>query len=283
MKDVFVYAFADEASSSLDGQIAALKRNHLSGIELRNVDGESVSSMSLEKAKDIRRHLDDNGLITWSAGSPIGKIGIKDAFAPHLDQLRHTLDVAHELGAQHLRMFSFYMPEGEDPALYRDEVLERLSRMAEAAEGSGVLLCHENEKGIYGDLAPRCLDILTAVPQIRGIFDPANFIQSGQETLSAWEMLKPYIEYMHIKDALPDGNVVPSGCGAGNVPQIVREFIVMGGRHFTIEPHLTVFSGLGALEREGEKSGIGQVYAYESSDAAFDAACKAFATILEEA
>lgn len=282
MKEPFVYAFADEAGSSLDSQIAALVRNGLSGIELRNVDGESVSALSIAKAREIRRMLDDHGLITWSAGSPIGKIGIRDAFAPHLDQLRHTLDVANELGAKHLRMFSFFMPKGEDPALYRDEVMERLSRMAEAAEGSGVLLCHENEKGIYGDVAPRCLDILASIPQIRGIFDPANFIQSGQETLSAWEMLKTHIEYMHIKDALPDGNVMPSGCGAGHVPQIVREFIAMGGQHFTIEPHLTIFSGLKALEREGEKSGVGQVYAYENSDAAFDAACKAFQTILQE-
>lgn len=282
MKNCFVYAFADEASDSLDGQIAALVRNHLNGIELRNVDGESVSGLSIAKAKEIRRRLDDHGLITWSAGSPIGKIGITDDFAPHLDQLRHTLDVANELGAKHLRMFSFFMPVNEDPAQYRDEVMERLARMAEAAEGSGVLLCHENEKGIYGDIASRCLDILTTFPQIKGIFDPANFIQSGQETLSAWEMLKPYIEYMHIKDSLPDGNVVPSGCGAGNVPQIVREFIAMGGRHFTIEPHLTVFSGLKLLEREGIESGIGQTHAYENSDAAFDAACKAFASILEE-
>ena len=283
MNDLFIYAFADEAADALDGQITAMVRNGLNGVELRNVDGESVSSLSLEKAKEIRRRLTDHGLTTWSAGSPIGKIGIEDEFAPHLDMLRHTLDVANELGAKHLRMFSFFLPKEKDPTLFRNQVMDRLGQMVEAAEGSGVMLCHENEKGIYGDIAPRCLDILTTFPQIKGIFDPANFIQSGQETLSAWEMLKAHIEYMHIKDALADGNVVPSGCGEGHVPQIVREFIAMGGKHFTIEPHLTVFSGLKALEREGDESGVGRIYTYESSDAAFDAACNAFRSIIREA
>ena len=143
-----IYAFADEASTSLSGQIIAMLRNHMQGLEIRGVDGQNVSEISIEKAREVKNRLADNGLVTWSVGSPIGKIDIvKDDFARHMDVLKHTLDVAHELDAKHLRMFSFYIPQGENPAVYRDEVLERLTRMAEAAEGSGVLLCHENEKG----------------------------------------------------------------------------------------------------------------------------------------
>ena len=102
-----IYAFADEASPSIDEQIAAMKRNGLSGLEIRGVDGENVSVISLNKAREVRRKLEDAGLSVWSIGSPIGKIDIKNGdFDAHLDQLRHTLDVARELDEKNLRMFS---------------------------------------------------------------------------------------------------------------------------------------------------------------------------------
>ena len=106
-----IFAFADEASPSVDGQITAMLRNHMDGVELRNVDGENVSDISLDKAREVRRRLDDAGLTTWSIGSPIGKIDIvKDDFKAHLDKLRHTVDVARILGAENIRMFSFTIP-----------------------------------------------------------------------------------------------------------------------------------------------------------------------------
>lgn len=279
MKRPLLIAFADEAGPRLDEQIAALLRNGMDGIELRNVDGENVSDISLDKARQVRRRLDDAGLITWSVGSPIGKIDlVGDDFAAHLDKLRHTVDIARVLGAGNIRMFSFYLPVGEDPARYRDEVMERLGRMAQACEGSGVTLCHENEKGIYGDVAARCLDIHESVPALAGIFDPANFIQCGQDTAEAWAMLKSHVKYMHIKDALADGTVVPAGRGIGNVRMIVKDFLEEGAV-LTLEPHLRVFSGMEALER-GNRKGPTDPYAYESGDAAFDAAAAALRELL---
>ena len=133
----------------------------------------------------------------------------------------------------------------------------------------------------YGENAVRCHDILTAIPEIKGIFDPANFIQSNQETLEAWELLKPHIQYLHVKDALADGSVVPAGKGIGNLAHIVREYLNMGGTSFTIEPHLKVFSGLASLEQDGHRTLPG-VYEYESNRIAFDAACAAFREVLAD-
>lgn len=274
-----IYAFADEANARIDLQIAAMKRNNLNGLEIRNVDGENVSAITLEKAREVHGKLKDNGLVCWSIGSPIGKIDIvKDDFNKHLDSLKHTLDVAAALDCRNIRLFSFYLPKDQPAVNFRNEVMDRMGKMLEAAEGSGIALCHENEKGIYGDMADRCLELLRAYPALKGIFDPANFIQCGQETLSAWAMLKDRIHYMHIKDALADGSVVPAGKGIGHVGQIVKEFMDMGGRDATVEPHLTVFSGFAALEQEGEKTKM--AYTYPDSDTAFDAACNAFKELL---
>lgn len=275
MKNFKLSAFADEASSMIDAQIAAMKRNGVVGLEMRQVDGENVSSITVKKAREVKAKLDDAGLVTWSMGSPIGKIDIVSGdFAAELDKLKHTIELANVLGARNIRMFSFYMPEGKDPAAYRNEVLDRLAKMAEIAQGTGVTLCHENEKGIYGDIPERCVEIHRAVEQIAGVFDPANYVQCGQDTWHCWELVNPYIKYMHIKDARKDGFVVPAGHGEGQVARLLEAYSAKGGEWLTIEPHLTLFSGLAALEREGEKSQVGE-HVYETADAAFDAACSA--------
>lgn len=279
MKPLNIYAFADEASGRMDGQIAAMARNHLDGLEIRGVDGQNISDISVSKAREVRGKLEDAGLRVWSIGSPIGKIDIVDGdFAAHLEKLRHTLALADELGAANLRMFSFYIPAGETER-WRNKVFDQVGGMLRAAEGSGVTLCHENEKGIYGDCAARCLELHQAFPALAGVFDPANFVQCGQDTLEAWELLKPYVKYLHIKDALADGRVVPSGRGIGHVPAIVKDFRARGGCDVTIEPHLSVFDGLRGLERAGEETKI-DPYCYASSDAAFDAACEALRELL---
>jgi sugar phosphate isomerase/epimerase len=282
MKQPQIYAFADEASPIIDKQIIAMRRNGLQGLEIRNVDGESVAAISLDKAREVRAKMDAAGLKVWSIGSPSGKIDIeKDDFNAHMDTLRHVIEVAKILGAENIRMFSFYIPAGKNPADYRAEVLRRLHIMADAAEGTGVTLCHENEKGIYGDMANRCLEILEAEPRIAGVFDPANFVQCGQDTWEAWKLLGSKIKYMHIKDALfKDNSVVPAGKGDGQVDKILKAFLENGGECLTVEPHLTVFDALKTLEREGEKSRVGGAYAYPSSDAAFDAACQALRELL---
>ena len=111
MKQPKIYAFADEASPIIDKQIIAMQRNGLQGLEIRNVDGESVAAISLEKAREVRGKMDAAGLKVWSIGSPIGKIDIeKDDFSAHMDALRHTIEVAKILGAENIRMFSFYIP-----------------------------------------------------------------------------------------------------------------------------------------------------------------------------
>ena len=275
-----IYAFSDEADPSLAGQIAALQRNGLRGMEIRGVDGENISEISLDKAREIRMKLDDAGLAVWSIGSPVGKIGIEDAFGPHLDVLRHTLELARVLGAANLRMFSFYLPAGAPPERYRSQVLERLECMAQTARGSGVRLCHENEKGIYGDIALRCLDIHRSVPELAGVFDPANFIQCGQDPAEAWALLKDHVKYLHVKDATASGEVVPAGRGVGSLPAILRDYLARGGREMTVEPHLRVFEGLAALERGGGEGVDGCVYA--SGGEAFDAAVRALKALLEE-
>lgn len=279
MNDLRLFAFADEANAQMTGQVAAMLRNGLQGIEIRGVDGVNVSQITIEKAKEVRKMLDDNGLITWSIGSPVGKIRLDEDFEAHLDVLRHVLEVADVLGAGNIRMFSFYTQEHD---AVRNQVIDRLGALLDCAKGSGMALCHENEKGIYGDTGARCLDLFRALPELKGVFDPANFVQCGENTLRCWEMLKEHIHYLHIKDALPDGSVVPAGKGDGNIAAIIKDYLARGGREMTLEPHLAVFDGLKGLEESGDVSVVGQKYTFASAEEAFDAGCDALKSVLQE-
>lgn len=274
-----IYAFADEASPQLSGQIQALLENSLDGMEIRNVDGENVSALSPEKARIIRRRMDDAGLAVWSIGSPLGKADITDDFYKQTEMLKRMLEIADILGAAHLRLFSFYTPETDRDA-WRDVVLERLGTFTEIARGSGVMLCHENEKGIFGDTAARCAELHRALPALHAVFDPANFVQCREDAAAAWRLLRPYVRYLHIKDALPSGSVVPAGCGAGHIPEILADYAARGGAAVTLEPHLAEFVGLSALERAGETSRIGAVYRYPTAEAAFASAADALRKLL---
>ena len=266
----FIYgAFADESSNALGGQIDALKRNGYDYLEIRNIDGKNFTELTLEDAKEIKRELDDNGLRVWSLGSPIGKIDINGDFDAHIGLYKHTLELGNVFGAENIRLFSFFMPKGKNPDDYKNLVIERMGVFAEIAKAYGITPCHENEKGIFGDIADRCAEIHKAIPEIKAVFDPANFVQSGQDTLKAWEILNPYVKYMHIKDALSDGRVVAPGVGVGNVEQLLKNYAAKGGNVLTLEPHLYEFVGLKSLEREGEESVVGDM-SFKASEEAFD-------------
>ena len=280
MSKLNIYAFADEASPMIDGQVQAMLRNGLQGLEIRNVDGVNVSDISLAKAREVRQKLADHGLIVWSVGSPIGKITIDGDHQTHIEKHRRTLEIAEALGAQNIRMFSYYLPEGTDPESWHAAVIDRLGELLRYAEGTGIRLCHENEKGIYGDNAARCLQVLTELPQLYGVFDPANFVQCGQDTLEAWDMLKHRIFYLHIKDAVASGTVVPAGHGEGHVKDILTAYMAQGGGAVTVEPHLQQFAGLQNLERPGEDRKLETAFHYRNHDESFDAACSALKALL---
>lgn len=277
-ENIVLTGFADEIAASLDTQMQVLEKLHMNHIEMRGVDGRNFVEYSEAEAREIRKRLEDRGFALSAVGSPIGKIGITDDFASHMELFKHTVELAHIMNTPNIRMFSFYVPR-ENAASYKEQVMERLGQFVDYAAVSGVVLLHENEKGIYGEMAEGCLDILKqfAGEHFKAVFDFANFVQAGQDTLEAYELLKPYISYIHVKDALlKDGSVVPAGYGDGNVKEILRQLKADGYRgYLSLEPHLSEFTGFSSLEKDGK---IGKKL---SGEEAFTLAHDALVKILE--
>lgn len=254
-----VSCFADEIDVSVDKQIALLQELGIGWIEFRSGDGKGVADYTEKEAEMLMIRLSANGIRISAVGSPIGKIDITQDFEPHFEAYRHIVELAGILDTSFIRMFSFFMPEGEEPDKFRDEVMRRTDRMVEYAAGRNVVLFHENEKGIYGDSAARCLDLMKLFygDHFRCTFDFANFVQCGQDTMEAYEMLRPYISYIHVKDAMREsGDVVPAGTGDGNVAEILNRLDEEGYAGFlSLEPHLADFAGLKSLEKEVKERG----------------------------
>ena len=276
-------AFADEADPALSGQLSALSQNGLSLLEPRGIDGKNIGDLTVAEAKDLHRRLTDAGIGISALGSPYGKIRITDPFAPHLDAFRRTLEVARELGAARIRMFSFFL-DGHTHEDCRAEVLERLDALLSAAAEAEVLCCHENEKGIYGDTLSPCLDLQRTFSGRMGcVFDPANFLQTGTPTWEAFCALKPHITYYHMKDVVAaTGELVPCGEGDGEIRRILSALSAEEGETvLTLEPHLAVFPGLSGLEEDGGAS-LKRRHTYRSNTEAFGAAAAALKACLTD-
>lgn len=279
MPKFILSAFADEAGKPLAAQINALQRNKIGYMEIRTVDGKNVSDLTNGEAKDVRAALDAADIRVKTVGSAIGKINITDDLAPHIDKLKHTLEIANILGAERLRMFSFFLPAGSAET-YRDDVMERMDRMLDAAKGSGVTFYHENEKGIYGDTLARVRDLIdTFGERMRFIFDPANFLQCGERPAEIYPALAKDIAYFHIKDAVFEtGTVVPAGEGDGGIPDILAAHAATAdGTMLTVEPHLKIFSGFGDMRGMNEA----ETARFKDNDTAFDTAVTSLKNILE--
>ena len=270
-------AFADEADPMLDGQIDAMVANGISLLEIRGVDKKNISAITIQEAKEIRKKLDSAGISTWAIGSPAGKIKISDDFQKETETFKRMLEVGAILDAKCMRLFSFFGTDAK--AEYFDAVCERLNVYVELCKPYGIIPCHENEKGIYGEDAARCLQILKSVEGLKAVFDPANFIQCGQDTLEAWEMLKEYVYYGHIKDADEKGRVVPAGSGIGHIPEYLPDFVARGCSVLTLEPHLTEFVGLSDLEEAGARSNVSSL-AFANNRESFDYAVNSLKGII---
>ena len=251
----FIYTgFSDEISPDIKTQFEELNKLGISHFEIRGVNGTNVSELTLGQAKEVAALAESYGIHASSIGSPIGKILITDPIEPHLELLKHVIEIAKIFKTRFIRVFSFYIPNDKNPEDFTDEVIARMKAMVKIAEENDVILLHENEKGIYGSVAPRCKEILDAVnsPNLRAVFDPANFVECNQKTYpEAYELLKDYIIYMHIKDATAEKKIVPAGKGIGNVDKILAALNANGYEGFvSLEPHLGSFAGLDHLQSD---------------------------------
>ena len=280
MAKFILSAFADEAGTALDEQIAALKRNGISFIEPRNINGKPILTLTDEELYEVKARFDENGIKVNSLGSPIGKYPINEPFDKHLVDFKRAIEVCKILGTDKMRMFSFFTKQTE-LVKYRDEVINRLNRMCEIASEAGITLCHENESEIYGQNPKEMLDLMQSVNGLKGIFDPANYRMNNCDVMEGIKATLVNLAYLHIKDAIYDSQIiVPAGDGEGRIPEVldIVNAATDGVVYLTLEPHLFLFDAYKLIDNHELKG----KYTFNNNSESFDFAANALKSLLKE-
>jgi sugar phosphate isomerase/epimerase len=241
---IHVSAFADEISQEPIEQLDVLSSHGIKHIEFRAIHGTNVLDLTDDQHAEFRDLLRSREFQLSAIGSPIGKIRVTDSFEDHLIRFDRAMQLAEFYQAPRIRVFSFYMPPGNDPISHRAEVMRRMGELAGRAGYRGINLFLENEKGIYGDTAARVADVIETVdsPFLSHAFDPANYVEVGESIQDAWTRLRPYVKHFHVKDYdAKTCHNVPAGAGDGEIPSLLQDAAQSGYDGFCVlEPHLVI-------------------------------------------
>jgi len=262
--------FGDEIDADPVVQLAVLQALGARHVEVRSAWHTNVVDLSTDQLDRLAALVAERGMAVSAVASPVGKVSVVEDPAGELDRLGRAIAAAHRLGARYVRLFSFYRPPETTPEEVRDAVLHRMRGFATLAEHEDVVLVHENEKHIYGDVPRRVLDIVESVgsPALRVAWDNANFVQVGVRPYTdGYALLRPHLEYLQVKDAIAaTGVVVPAGRGDGELVETLTALRDDGYAGFaSLEPHLAEQSSLGGF----------------SGPAEFGRAARAFAALTE--
>ena len=245
----FLSAFGDEISPDLDEQLTTLTDLKIRGLDLRGALGKNVADLEDAEAAQVKAICANYGVQVACLGSPVGKSALEEPIEFEQRRLERLISIGKIVNTRRVRIFSFYPPDtstNQHYDQYVPEVVERLGLLARRAEQEGFLLLLENEKGIVTDTPERSLAVLQGVnsPALRFAWDPANFIQVGvaQPVDRGWAGLQPYVNYVHIKDALlEDGKVTPAGEGDGQLAKLLTRLKAMDYQGvLSLEPHLQI-------------------------------------------
>lgn len=247
--------FADEAATSIEGQIKATRELGWTNIESRAIDGVNIHDLTDDAFDVAYGKLQDAGISVNCFGSTIAN------WAKHIDQpmdadresLNRAIPRMKQLGTKLIRIMSYAVLKDRSPEdQMKEERFERLRIITNQLLEADIQPVHENCMNYGGMGWSYTLALIDNVPGLKLVYDTGNPIFSDDRTKpepfpkqSSWEFynnVKEHIAYIHIKDGIwKDGKATYSypGEGDGDVRQIMENLIrsnYAGG--ISIEPHI---------------------------------------------
>lgn len=247
MGKIIISGFYDEVSQNLDEQIKAMQSYNENYMCPRVINGKNIADYTVEEFKsNILPILEKNKIKFSSIGSPIGKIDLydKEAYKKQLKKLKNLIEICKIIDCKYIRIFSFYVKTDYNNA--ESLVIEKLNNFLKLVDGTDIILLHENEKEIFGDIPSRVLKLNEKIKNkhFGFIFDASNFIQCGIDSKTAYDQLKEIIVYYHIKDCDMVTKVeMPLLTGDGEYRYILSDLANRGYEGFmTLEPHTAMYA-----------------------------------------
>jgi len=261
----------DEVCDQFDEALDWIAQQQLKHVEVRVVDGKNTADLDDQAVASVRRRVEARGLYISAIASPLFKCALdparpvasgdrfglqEESVAAHFVKLDRVIDIARQLNAARIRIFSFWRER--EPAIYTDEIVGHLKRAANVAKQAGLQLLLENEPSCNGGFAAEVAEIVRGVasPALRALWDPGNEAYGGREAFPAgYNQIKDLLAHVHLKDAYfgKDGTARCVPLGSGSVPWIAHfRALAADGYNglFTIETH---FSPVGGTRKTGSR------------------------------
>ena len=127
----------------------------------------------------------------------------------------------------------------------RSRIYQKLEAMTDIVNNRNINYCLENDTLQYADKPKRIIELLNSFPEMKYVYDPANFIISGCKSEETIKLLSDKTYYYHIKDAV-NKRIVPSGYGNANIDSLIKN--LKRDCVCTIEPHLLAFRGISGFD-----------------------------------
>ncbi|MDC7246127.1 MAG: sugar phosphate isomerase/epimerase [Sphaerochaetaceae bacterium] len=269
--------FADEASDTIEGQVAVLKELGWSSIELRAVNNTLVHDLDQTDFDHVLKVLENNEISVACLGSSIANWGaaVDEDFEQTEERVKRTISRMKRLNTRMVRIMSYKLYHNEGGLLSDDQKveqrIERLNYICQSFLDNDLIPVHENCY-TYGGLSyEHTLYLLDRVPGLKLVFDTGNppLTVDGraappypmQDAYEFYSHVKDHIVHVHIKDAKigPDGKeelFFFPGEGDGQIPKIVGEleFVDRYTGYYSIEPHMeVVFHDSSAVSTEEKR------------------------------
>ena len=193
----------DEVSQDLKKVMELAKEFGLNGVEIRSVWNKAPHELDKSDITLIKQLLADYEMEVCSIASPFLKCDYDETqFREHMEILRKCVDLAGELGAPIIRIFTFWL---KPPFPSWDEIAEKILHAVKLVEGTNLILGVENEPSTMATNAKKVVEVLTRVnhPQVKAVWDPGNDVFDPDREIpypDGYRAIKPWIVHIHIKD-----------------------------------------------------------------------------------
>ncbi|MCR4426523.1 MAG: sugar phosphate isomerase/epimerase [Firmicutes bacterium] len=215
----------DEITQDFARAIDMAREFGLEGVELRSAWDRNPHELAPVQVRDVRRIAHDAGLEVACIAAPVFKCSLRNdsEYRAHIDILKRSVEVAHELGASLVRGFTFWAEGDFDPVV--DLIVEKVRGAEPVLQDSGVTMVIEYDPATFASNTKKLAQVLEQATSewIQALFDPGNNIYDpeGEPPYpDGYERIARWVKHVHVKDVkrnTPSGKPEAVVVGDGDV------------------------------------------------------------------
>ena len=211
----------DEISQDFARAADIAVRYGLDGVELRSAWDKNPHEWEDPEVRLIKKTVQATGLQVPCIAAPVFKCKLNQEaeYQEHLEILRRSIRLAHEVGANLIRGFTFWDEGNFDQNL--PQICDKIAAIEPILRENGMTLVIEYDPATSANSSQKLEQVLAQVASkhIRALWDPGNnlYVTDAERPFpEGYQRLKPYLAHIHVKDISRDPNTgLPDACPLG--------------------------------------------------------------------